>query len=120
MRIAMALQRNGVKYLFGQSNPPSITLACDDVGIKQIGYRQENAGSYMAHGYAMVNNTVPVVTAQNGPAATLLVPGLAESLKSSFPIVAIVEEVARDHEEKNAFQELNHYDLFKGVSKWVK
>jgi acetolactate synthase I/II/III large subunit len=120
MRIALALKRNGVKYLFGQSNPPTITLACDDIGIKQIGYRQENAGSYMAHGYAMTTNTIPVVTAQNGPAATLLVPGLAESLKSSYPVVAIVEEIERGHEEKNAFQEFDHLELFKGVSKWVK
>ncbi|WP_404328500.1 acetolactate synthase catalytic subunit [Mesobacillus maritimus] len=120
MRIALALKRNGVKYLFGQSNPPTITLACDDIGIKQIGYRQENAGAYMAHGYAMTTNTIPVVTAQNGPAATLLVPGLAESLKSSYPVVAIVEEIERGHEEKNAFQEFDHLELFKGVSKWVK
>lgn len=120
MRIALALKKNGVEYIFGQSNPPTITLACSDIGIKQIGYRQENAGSYMAQGYAMATGKVPVVTAQNGPAATLLVPGLAESLKSSYPVVAIVEEVARNHEEKNAFQELDHVELFKGVAKWVK
>ncbi|WP_096200088.1 acetolactate synthase catalytic subunit [Bacillus sp. FJAT-45350] len=120
MRIALALKRNGVEYIFGQSNPPSVTLACNDIGIKQIGYRQENAGSFMAQGYAMTTNKVPVVTAQNGPAATLIVAGLAESLKSSYPVVAIVEEIERGHEEKNAFQELDHVELFKGVSKWVK
>lgn len=120
MRIALALKSHGVDYLFGQSNPPSVTLACDDIGIKQIGYRQENAGSYMAQGYAMVTGKVPVVTAQNGPAATLLVAGLAESLKSSYPIVALVEEVDNAHLEKNAFQELDHLELFKGVSKWVQ
>ncbi|GMX61117.1 acetolactate synthase catalytic subunit [Paenibacillus elgii] len=120
MRIALSLKRNGVKYIFGQSNPFSVTLACSDIGIKQIGYRQENAGSYMAHAYAMCTNTVPVVTAQNGPAATLLVAGLAESLKSSYPVVALVEEVSREHEEKNAFQELDQVELFKGVSKWVR
>jgi len=119
-RIALALQKNGVKYLFGQSNPFSVTLACEDIGIEQIGYRQENAGSYMAQAYAMCTNTVAVVTAQNGPAATLLVPGLAEAFKSSYPLVAIVEDVARSHEEKNAFQELDHLELFKGVSKWTK
>lgn len=120
MRIALALKRNGVKYIFGQSNPPTVTLACADIGIEQIGYRQENAGSYMAQAYAMCTNTIPVVTAQNGPAATLLVPGLAEGLKSSYPIVAIVEDIARENEEKNAFQEIDHIELFKGVSKWVK
>lgn len=119
-RIALALKKNGVKYLFGQSNPFCVTLACQDIGIEQIGYRQENAGSYMAQAYAMCTNSVAVVTAQNGPAATLLVPGLAEAYKSSYPIVAIVEDVARSHEEKNAFQELDHLELFKGVSKWTK
>ncbi|GAA0348647.1 acetolactate synthase catalytic subunit [Oceanobacillus oncorhynchi subsp. oncorhynchi] len=119
-RMANVLKKNGVEYLFGQSNPPAITLACDDIGIKQIGYRQENAGSYMAQGYAMATGKIPVVTAQNGPAATLLVPGLAESKKSSYPVVAIVEEVDQSHEEKNAFQEFDHFALFSGVSKWTK
>ncbi|WP_197414427.1 acetolactate synthase catalytic subunit [Bacillus sp. FJAT-29937] len=120
MRIALSLKRNGVKYIFGQSNPPTVTLACSDIGIKQIGYRQENAGAYMAQAYAMCTNTIPVVTAQHGPAATLLVPGLAESMKASYPVVALVEEVSREQEEKNAFQEIDHIELFKGVSKWVK
>ncbi|PWA11164.1 acetolactate synthase catalytic subunit [Pueribacillus theae] len=119
-RIALALKRNGVKYLFGQSNPPTVTLACMDVGIRQIGYRQENAGSYMAQAYAMCSGTVPVVTAQNGPAATLLVPGLAECLKASHPVVALVDEIQRNHEERNAFQEIDHFQLFSGVAKWVK
>ncbi len=88
-RFAQALKRHGVEYLFGQSNPPGITLAADDLGIRQIGYRQENAGSYMADGYARVTGKVPVVTAQNGPAATLLVPGLAECLSASIAIVAL-------------------------------
>ena len=44
-RIALALKRNGVKYLFGQSNPQTITLEYMDLGIREIGYRQENAGA---------------------------------------------------------------------------
>lgn len=120
MRIALSLKRNGVKYIFGQSNPPSVTLACDDIGIEQIGYRQENSGTYMAQAYAMTTSTVPVVTAQHGPAATLLVAGLAESFKASYPIVALVEEVDMAEEEKNAFQEIDHLELFKGVAKWIK
>ncbi|RWR12626.1 acetolactate synthase catalytic subunit [Siminovitchia fortis] len=120
MRIALSLKRNGVRYIFGQSNPPTVTLACSDIGIEQIGYRQENSGTYMAQAYAMCTNTIPVVTAQHGPAATLLVAGLAESLKASYPVVALVEEVSREEEEKNAFQEIDHLELFKGVAKWIK
>lgn len=119
-RFAKALKRHGVEYLFGQSNPPVITLAADDLGIKQIGYRTENAGTYMADAYARVTGKVPVVTAQNGPAATLLVPGLAECLTASIPIVALVQDVGASCQDRNAFQELEQVELFKGVSKWTK
>ena len=119
-RFARALQRHGVEVLFGQSNPPALTLAAADLGIQQIGYRTENAGSYMADGYARVSGKVPVVTAQNGPAATLLVPGLAECLTASVPIVAIVQDVGPNARDRNAFQELDQQELFKGVAKWIR
>src|SRR6202522_1606354 len=119
-RFAHSLQRHGVEYLFGQSNPPALTLAADDVGIRQIGYRQENSGTYMADGYARATGKVPVVTAQNGPAATLLVPGLAECLSASIPIVALVQDVGPGTRDRNAFQELDQLELFKGVSKWTR
>ena len=66
------------------------------------------------------SNTVAVVTAQNGPAAALLAPGLAEALKVSVPIVAIVQDVRRTQTDKNAFQELDHFDIFRGCAKWVR
>ena len=119
-RFAQALKRHGVEYLFGQSNPPGLTLAANDLGIQQIGYRTENAGSYMADGYARVTGKVAVVTAQNGPAATLLVPGLAECLSASVPVVALVQDVGPNALDRNAFQELDQLELFKGVSKWTR
>jgi acetolactate synthase-1/2/3 large subunit len=109
-----------VEYLFGQSNPPALTLAAHDLGITQIGYRQENAGAYMADGYARATGRVPVVTAQNGPAATLLVPGLAECLSASIPLVALVQDVGPGTRDRNAFQELDQLELFRGVSKWTR
>jgi acetolactate synthase I/II/III large subunit len=119
-RFAHALIRHGVQFLFGQSNPPGLTLAAHDLGIMQIGYRQENAGTYMADGYARASHKVGVVTAQNGPAATLLVPGLAECLTASIPVVALVQDVGPGNRDRNAFQELDQLDLFKGVSKWTR
>jgi acetolactate synthase-1/2/3 large subunit len=74
----------------------------------------------MADAYARVSHKVAVVTAQNGPAATLLVPGLAEALTASVPVVAIVQDVARGHLDRNAFQELDHFKLFAGCAKWVR
>lgn len=118
--IAAALVRHGVTSVFSQSLPSAVILALEDLGVKQITYRTENAGAAMADGFARVQGRAAVVTAQNGPAATLLVPGLAEALKVSIPVVALVQEVNRPQADRNAFQELDHFALFSGVAKWVR
>jgi acetolactate synthase-1/2/3 large subunit len=117
---AEALKRHGVESLFGQSIPSALYLVAPEYGLKQIAYRTENAGAIMADGYARISNKVAVVTCQNGPAATLLVPGLAEALKASIPIVAIVQDVHSKNTDRNAFQELDHLSLFSGVAKWIR
>src|SRR5664279_3856302 len=106
-RIARALQRHGVDIIFGQSLPSAVILACEAIGIRQLAYRQENMGGAMADGFARVSGRIPVVAAQNGPAATLLVPPLAEAHKASVPIVALVQEVERSQFDRNAFQEID-------------
>lgn len=114
-----ALARHGVTVAFGQSIPSAIHLVAPQFGIRQVAYRTENAGAAMADGYARVSGRVGVVTAQNGPAATLLVPGLAEALKASVPLLALVQDVPRGLQDRNAFQELDHFQLFRGVAKWI-
>ena len=118
--IAASLARHGVRVMFSQSLPSSVVLAAEDAGIRQITYRTENAGGAMADGFARVTGRVSVVMAQNGPAATLLVAPLAEALKSSVPVVALVQDVDRPSMDRNAFQELDHVALFQGCSKWVR
>lgn len=119
-RIAGSLKRHGVSVVFGQSLPSMVHLAGKEFGIRQIAYRQENTGGYMADGYARMSGKVGVVTAQNGPAAALLVAPLAEALKASIPIVALVQDVSRDQTDRNAFQELDHESMFRPVTKWVR
>jgi len=119
-RFAAALARHEVDTVFGQSIPSRIHLAAPAFGIRQIGYRTENAGGIMADAYARISHKVGVVTAQNGPAATLLVPAFAEALTASVPVVGIVQDVALANFDRNAFQELDHLQLFRGCCKWLK
>jgi len=115
------LARHGVRSVFAQSLPSKIALAIDaHPDMTMVAYRTENAGAAMADGFARVTNQVGIVMAQNGPAATLLVAGLAEALKSSIPVVALVQDVNRPHTDRNAFQELDHIALFQGCTKWVR
>jgi len=114
------LKAAGVQRIYGQSCPTAIYLAAQAAGISQYGYRTENAGVAMADGEARVAQRISVVTAQNGPAAGLLVAGLAEALKASVPILAIVQEVPFDTADRNAFQELDHEKIFSGCTKWIR
>jgi acetolactate synthase-1/2/3 large subunit len=119
-QLVSAFRRHGVEVTFGQSLPSAFQLEATATGIRQLAYRQENMGGAMADGYARISHKVSVVTAQNGPAAALLVAPLSEALKVSIPIVALVQEVARKTTDKNAFQELDHIRLFDACAKWVR
>ncbi len=119
-RIAATLRRHDVEVIFAQSLPSAVILAAEANGIRQIAYRQENMGGAMADGYARMSGKVGVVAAQNGPAATLLVPPLAEALKASVPVIALVQDVERDQTDKNAFQDFDHISLFQSCTKWVR
>jgi acetolactate synthase I/II/III large subunit len=118
--VIRALKRHGVTCTFGQSLPTMIQLSAEHGGIKQIAYRTENAGGYMADAYARVSGKPGIVTAQNGPAAALLVAPLGEALKASIPVIALVQDVSRLHHDKNAFQDLDHIGMFSPVAKWVR
>ncbi|MFT3752504.1 MAG: thiamine pyrophosphate-binding protein [Paludibacter sp.] len=101
--------------------PSALVLAAEAIGIRQITYRQENAGGAMADGYARVSGKVGMMLlAQNGPAATLLVAPLAEAFKASVPLLAIIQEVERPQVHRNAFQELDHIALFQSCAKYVR
>ncbi|SPF78154.1 acetolactate synthase catalytic subunit [Pseudoprimorskyibacter insulae] len=119
-RIVAALKRHGVECFFGQSLPSKLVLACEAAGIRQISYRQENMGGAMADAYARVSGKIGMVVGQNGPAATLLVPPMAEAKQAGIPMIAFVQEVETPTIDRNAFQELDHMALFHGVCKFVR
>ncbi|RYY91574.1 MAG: acetolactate synthase catalytic subunit, partial [Comamonadaceae bacterium] len=118
--IVRTLKAAGVEAIFGQSCPIALFLSAEKEGVRQIGYRTENAGAAMADGFARASGRVGVMAAQNGPAAALIVASLCEALRASVPIVAIVQDVARSNTDRNAFQELDHEQMFKSCAKWVR
>ncbi|WP_331769707.1 acetolactate synthase catalytic subunit (plasmid) [Embleya sp. NBC_00888] len=118
--IAAALSRHGVTTIYGQSNPTALLLAAEEIGIRQVLYRTENAAGVMADGFSRISHRIGVVAAQNGPAATLLVAPMAEALKASIPMLVVVQEAPSATRDRNAFQELDHTALFSGVSKWTR
>ena len=69
--IGRMLLRHGIHEFFGQGLPQGLSLPFEELGLRQIAYRTENGGGYMADGYARVSKRPGVMIAQNGPAATL-------------------------------------------------
>ena len=118
--IAGAFLRHGITFVLGQSNPTALMLAAERLGIRQVLYRTENAAGVMADGFSRVSGQITVVAAQNGPAATLFVPPMAEALKASIPMLVVVQEVPASVRDRNAFQEFDHVALFAAVSKWTR
>lgn len=117
---AAALARHGVTVAFGQSIPSAFHLVAPRFGIAQAGYRTESSGAMMADGYARISGRIGVVTAMHGPAAALLVPGLAEALKASVPVLALVQEVDRRIADRNAASEIDQVALLGGCAKWLR
>jgi acetolactate synthase I/II/III large subunit len=118
--IVAALRRHGIDVIFAQSNPPSLLLAAEEAGIRQLFYRTENAGGAMADGFSRISGRISVIAVQNGPAATLVVAPMSEALKASIPMLVLVQETPATMRDRNAFQEFDHSALFSGVSKWTR
>lgn len=118
--IAAGLKRHGVTEIFGQSLPSAFFIAAEKAGIRQVMYRTENAGGAMADGYARASNRIGIVGAQNGPAASLLVPPMTEAMLCAVPMLAVVQDVPTPTRDRNAFQELDHHALYSGCSKWTR
>ena len=118
--LAEGLARHGVKVIFSQCFPVRTQHVLPQYGIRQIGFRTENAGGAMADGYARVTRQISVLAGQSGPAATLLVPPLAEAFMASIPILALVEESPRSESDRNSFQEYDHFALFSSCAKWIR
>jgi acetolactate synthase-1/2/3 large subunit len=118
--LAAGLARHGITLTFSQCFPVRTQHAAPQYDIRQIGFRTENAGGAMADGYARIARKIAVLAGQSGPAATLLVPPLCEAIKSSIPILALVEESPAADADRNTFQEFDHFALFSSCSKWTR
>lgn len=118
--IAASLKRHGITMFFGQSNPISFSISAEEAGMRQIFYRTENAGGVMADGFSRITNRISVLVAQNGPAATLAIAPMSEAMTASVPMLVLVQEVPASLRDRNAFQEIDHFALFAGVSKWTR
>lgn len=102
------LKSHGVTCLFGMEDPIHVFHAVDRKATRIITMRDEKHGAIMAHGYAQATGRPGVCAATFGPGATNLITGLLEALRSSVPVIALVQDQPARNKNRNASSELDH------------
>jgi acetolactate synthase-1/2/3 large subunit len=118
--IARTLKEEGVDTLFYLMGGPNfdIVMACEDLGIKAIDFRHEQAAAFAAHAYARVTGKPGVCTAASGPGTLNLLTGVYTAAIDCAPMVVLggagpVHEIGRD-----AFQEVDQVSIMKPLCKY--
>ncbi|MGC8639584.1 MAG: thiamine pyrophosphate-binding protein [Isosphaeraceae bacterium] len=117
------LVHHGVRCLFGM--PGSHSTAIYDAlarsgAIATVLARNEQAGAFMADGYARVSVAPGVVCTTAGPGATNALSGVAEAWADSIPLLLLAGQVnAEDLDrERGNYHEIDLEAIFRPVTKW--
>lgn len=115
------LKLGGAELLFGMGGFQLLPFyeACRALGLKHALINDERCGAFAADAYARISNRPGIVDATQGPGATNLVTGLAESFNAGIPIIAITGNTNREHSFKNMTQEARQLDILRPVVKEV-
>ncbi|GJX11423.1 acetolactate synthase [Tanacetum coccineum] len=93
-----ALEREGVTDVFAYPGGASMKIhqsLTQSHIIRNVLPRHKQGGVFVAEGYARTSGKPDVCIATSGPGATNLVPGLADALLDSVPLIAITGQVPR-------------------------
>ena len=116
-----SLEIEKVKHVFGLIGSATMEMfdaLYDSKEIKFIGVHDERTGVHMADGYARSSGKPGIFLAgQNGPGATNLTTGLAQSMAAYSPVISIAGSLSTEHIYRDAFQEVDQQSLFKPITK---
>jgi acetolactate synthase-1/2/3 large subunit len=117
------LYAHGVRTIFGMPGSHSTALydAIQRHGqIRTILVRNEQAGAFMADGYARVSGRPGVLCTTAGPGATNALTGVAEAWADSMPFLLLAGQVNHDriHEECGNYHEIDLESIFKPCTKY--
>ena len=118
--IARTLKEEGVDTLFYLMGGPDfdIVMGCQDLGIKTIDFRHEQAAAFAAHAYARVTGKPGVCTAASGPGTLNLLTGVYTAAIDCAPMVILggagpVHDIGRE-----GFQEVDQVSIMQPLCKY--
>ncbi len=113
------LKSYGVRCIFGMEDPVHIFHAVDREATKIVTVRDEKHAAIMAHGYAQVTGRPGICASTFGPGASNLSTGLLEALRSSVPVIALVQDHPLKLHNKNASSELDYTTALRPYAKEI-
>jgi len=119
--VARTLREEGVEHLFFLMGGPNYEIInnAEDMGIRTIDFRHEQAAAMAAHAYARVTGKPGVTTAASGPGTLNLLTGQYTAYVDCAPMITLggagpISDFGRD-----GFQEIDQVGIFEPVSKAV-
>ena len=108
-----ALERNGVKQIFGYPGGTIMPVydALVGSGLKHYLCRHEQGAALAADAFGRVTRRAGVCIATSGPGATNLVTGIANAFMDSVPMVIITGQVPSPLQGTDAFQEVDIFGI---------
>ena len=115
------LQIHDVDTVFcvpGESYLAALDAFVDHPEIRLLTCRHEANAANMAEAYGKLTGKPGICFVTRGPGACHAVIGLHTAYQDSSPLVLFVGQVAREMEEREAFQEMDYRRFFDQASKW--
>ena len=116
------LEAQGVSTAFtvpGESFLAALDGLHDSNRIRTIICRQEGGASMMAEAWGKITGQAGVCFVTRGPGAANAMSGLHVAQQDSTPLVLFVGMPALEHEDREAFQEIEVKRLFSSFVKWA-
>jgi len=116
------LKINGVEKVFcvpGESYLAALDAFHDVPEIQLVICRQESGAAMMADAHARLTGKPGVCFVTRGPGATNASAGLHIAFQDSTALILLIGQIARDHTEREAFQEIDYRRMFGEMAKWV-
>ena len=119
--LARSLKQQGVNHMFGVVGFPITEFAteCQNEGIQYLGMRNEQAASYAAQAAGYLTGRPQGCTTVPGPGVINAMSGLANAQKNCWPMIHIGGASAMRQNGMGAFQEENHIELVRPVTKYA-
>ncbi|XP_028926552.1 2-hydroxyacyl-CoA lyase 1 [Ornithorhynchus anatinus] len=118
--VALALKAQKVEYVFGIVGIPvtEIAIAAQEVGIKYLGMRNEQAACYAASAVGYLTGRPGVCLVVSGPGLIHALGGMANANMNCWPVIVIGGSSDRNQETMGAFQEFPQVEACRLYSKF--